>query len=101
MDGLQGPALPGILCLLKHLLPTLWLQPSLCRLIESAKLLLKSGADPFIPDAHGSLPVRYALQYAGRLGQTELAEVLFAAMYDEHANLKVSISSWLYTNVWA
>eukprot|EP00775_Hariotina_reticulata_P010608 gene10608-10766_t len=52
------------------------------RLLQSTSLLLESGADPFVPDEGGDLPLKYAFQAAAVMsGMSPLVELLASAMY--------------------
>lgn len=57
-------------------------------MLQSARLLIKAGADPFIPDDLGSPPIHYAVQLAAETGNTDFVQLLFAAMYGDGCKVR-------------
>jgi ankyrin repeat protein len=51
------------------------------RLLDTVKLLLDAGADPFLGDEFNTNPLHYAMQGAGMSRDSRMVELLFDAMY--------------------
>jgi len=58
------------------------------RLLQSARLLLSAGADPFIPDDLGSPPIDYAVQAAAATGNTDYVQLIVEAMYGDGCKVR-------------